>query len=75
MNFWYFPKDDEENEDKSMEEQDMKEKGKTIKEMNSKEVNETEHVPYTAGELIGLSRDIETMIGDALGDVSKVKHF
>jgi hypothetical protein len=75
MNFWYFPKDDEENEDKSMEEQDMKEKDKTIKEMNSKQVNETEPVPYTAGELIGLSRDIEEMIGDALGDVSKVKHF
>jgi hypothetical protein len=41
--------------------------------MNSKEVNETEPVPYTAGELIGLSRDIEAMIGDALGDVTKVK--
>ena len=40
---------------------------------DSMKLNETEPVPYSAGELIGLSRDIENMIGEALGDVTKVK--
>jgi hypothetical protein len=87
MNFWYLPKGSEgddiftkaqskeellKNEKKIMNEQEMEDKDETVKEI-LKKVNETEPVPYTAGELIGLSRDIEEMIGDALGDVTKVK--
>ena len=44
-------------------------------EQNLTNVNETGPVPYTAGELIGLSRSIEAIIGDALGDVTKVTNF
>ena len=87
MNFWYFPKDDEDDEivkdaesieEKRTQNETMKNqvgKDEAIKKMNSEEMNETEPVPYTAGQLIGLSRDIEAMIGDALGDVTKVKNF
>ena len=86
MNFWYSPKgteDDElvgnprtteelvENQDIDAEETFEKQKDKINE--NSTKMNKTE--PYTAGELIGLSRDIEAMIGDALGDVTKVKNL
>ena len=75
------------NEDKIMkdqavdanEESKQQKEGKTNEsskeEENMTKVNETGPVvPYTAGELIGLSRDIEAMIGDAVGDVTKVKN-
>jgi hypothetical protein len=53
----------------------IKEKDNSKAEENMATVNETGPVPYTAGELIGLSRDIEAMIGEALGDVTKVNIF
>ena len=84
MNFWYLPKgaeDDELNQDAGTIEE-LEQNGK-IAEDQEKDVgeenkiqkgliNET-NVPYSAGELIGLSRDIEGMVGEALGDPSKVK--
>ena len=88
MNFWYLPKsaeDDEivknaesreklvQNMENVIKDQEIEGKKEMVNEMTK--VNETEPVPYTAGELIGLSRDIEAMIGDALGDVTKVNNF
>ena len=35
-------------------------------------LNKTTPEPYSAGELIGLSRDIEAMVEEALGDATKV---
>ena len=37
--------------------------------------NKTTPAPYNAGELIGLSRDIEAMVEEALGDATKVNNL
>ena len=41
-------------------------------EKNMTTLNKTAPEPYSAGELIGLSRDIEAMVEEALGDATKV---
>lgn len=51
-----------------------KKKGVAVEERQAED-NETEIVPLTAGNLIGLSREIEEMVGTALGDVTKVGEF
>ena len=52
---------------------------KEIKEENPQEnttpLNKTTPAPYSAGELIGLSRDIEAMVEEALGDATKVNNL
>ena len=103
MNFWYLPKDaeDESVEDaelaavedqaesirndeepngqsgKQEEENkiEIKSKKGEMEEESQKQFNATRPVAYTAGELIGLSRDIEAMVGEALNDVKKVKKY
>lgn len=40
---------------------------------NQVQSKETENSPLSPGDLIGLSREIEKMVGNALGDVTKVK--
>ncbi len=59
---------------KSKIEEDKIKRKESIKgEENMTKINKTGPIPYTAGELIGLSREIETIIGEALGNVTKVK--
>ncbi|XP_028402003.1 hypoxia-inducible factor 1-alpha inhibitor-like isoform X2 [Dendronephthya gigantea] len=103
MNFWYLPKDAEDElvedakiaaeeeqvesigsekepngksgeqgkEDKS----EIEDKEEKMEEEGEKQFNKTRPDAYTAGELIGLSRDIEAMVGEALNDVKKVGAF
>ena len=42
---------------------------------NTTPFNKTTPAPYSAGELIGLSRDIEAMVEEALGDATKVNNL
>ena len=44
-------------------------------EKNMTTLNKTTPEPYSAGELIGLSRDIEAMVEEALGDATKVNSY
>lgn len=44
-------------------------------EENMMKLNKTTSARFSAGELIGLSRDIEAMVEEALGDATKVNNL